>query len=260
MVIAGGCIEIIGWVLELLFGMWTNQEKKDSVYFAKLAYNAIRDCNLDLLKKHPLWDPESPTCDQKKFRELKQYTNQFMLLMATDLGYIEIVKWLCDEVQVDVNQQASGSGLTALHNGCYRNRTEIVKYLIEKKKANLELRETAKQMVMTPLYRAIVNDRLESVQLLLQNGAKIYFGQGLIPWTDEWLNSLSPEMQKIIKKHQKLRKMRLLMKMQHAVHNKTSELEGERLKEYDLVYKHYPKEFIGLTKNIRSKIMQEYIS
>lgn len=143
-----------------------------------------------------------------------------MLLMATDLGYIEIVKWLCDEVKVDVNQQASGSGLSALHNGCYRNRTEIVKYLVEEKKANLELRETAKTLVMTPLYRAIVNDRLECVHLLLQNGASIYFDQNLEPWTDQWLTSLSPELQKLIKKHQKLRKTRMLMKMQHVVHNK----------------------------------------
>ena len=86
-----------------------------------------------------------------------------MLLMATDLGYFEIVKWLVDVVKVDPNQQASGSGLSALHNGCYRNRTEIVKYLIEEKQANLELRETAKTMIMTPLYRAIANNRLECV-------------------------------------------------------------------------------------------------
>ena len=90
-----------------------------------------------------------------------------MLLMATDLGYIEIVKWLCDVVEVDVNQQASGNGLSALHNGCYRNRTEIVKYLIEEKKANVELREKSKTMVMTPLYRAVINNRLECVSILL---------------------------------------------------------------------------------------------
>ena len=55
--------------------------------------------------------------------------------------------------------------------------------------------------------------------------------------------------------------MRLLMKMQHVIHNKpTDGANPDKLKEYDLIYKHYPKEFIGLTKNIRGKIMQEYIS
>ena len=51
------------------------------------------------------------------------------------------------------------------------------------------------------------------------------------------------------------------MKMQHVIHNKPVEgANPDKLKEYDLIYKHYPKEFIGLTKNIRGKIMQEYIS
>ena len=64
-----------------------------------------------------------------------------MLLMATDLGFTDIVKWLVDVVEVDPNQQATGSRLSALHNGCYRNRTAIVRYLVEEKRVDLELRE-----------------------------------------------------------------------------------------------------------------------
>jgi len=41
-------------------------------------------------------------------------------------------------------------------------------------------------------------------------------------------------MQKLFKKHEKLRKMRVLMKMQHIVHNKqTDEANPDKLKEYD---------------------------
>jgi hypothetical protein len=46
------------------------------------------------------------------------------------------------------------------------------------------------------------------------------------------------------------------MKMQHVVQNRPpNENEAEKLKDHDLISKHYPREFIGLTKNIRVKIM-----
>ena len=43
------------------------QLKKDNMYFARLAYDAIKEGNLENLKKHPLWDLESPSCDRAQF-------------------------------------------------------------------------------------------------------------------------------------------------------------------------------------------------
>ena len=119
-----------------------------------------------------------------------------MLLVATELGNIDIVKWIADEVKLDVNEQTKGNGLTALHVACYRNRLDIVKYLVEDKKVNLNLREVVKPrtFVMPPLYRACVNGSIECVQILLQNGADIPFGKNLEPWTDTWLSSFSDQL------------------------------------------------------------------
>jgi hypothetical protein len=47
-------------------------------------------------------------------------------------------------------------------------------------------------------------------------------------------DSLTPELKKLFEKHEKLRKMRVLMKMQNVVHNKPNdEANPEKLREYD---------------------------
>ena len=62
--------ELFSAILKELYERYVGQAKKDSKYYANLAFHAIRENNLDLLKKHPLWDKESPTCDQPRFRNL----------------------------------------------------------------------------------------------------------------------------------------------------------------------------------------------
>jgi hypothetical protein len=55
-----------------------------------------------------------------------------------------------------------------LHRACYRNRKEIAKYLVMKHNANTELREKVpNSMILTPMFRAIEKERIESIELLL---------------------------------------------------------------------------------------------
>ena len=97
---------------------------------AKMAFDSIMEGNLDQLKSHPLWDIKSEKYNKKNFSKLQQYGNNFMLLSAVDYGYMDIVKFLVEEVKVNVNQMTNG-GETALHRAAYRKRFEFLMYLIK---------------------------------------------------------------------------------------------------------------------------------
>ena len=80
---------------------------------------------------------------------------------------MHIVQYLLEEIKVDIDEQAS-QGESALHRACYRNRKEIAKYLVMKHNANTELREKVpNSMILTPMFRAIEKERIESIELLL---------------------------------------------------------------------------------------------
>ena len=84
---------------------------------ARMAFDAILKGDLETLKKHPFWSNSSPERNQKAFRNLKHPT-QTMLMAATYAGDIETVKFLVEEVKVDINQR-SKSGEHALHLACH---------------------------------------------------------------------------------------------------------------------------------------------
>ena len=67
---------------------------------------------------------------------------------------------------MDVNQQTN-AGESALHRACTRNKVEIVKYLIEEKGANPELKERGHKLFLTPMFRACLKDNFECVNVLL---------------------------------------------------------------------------------------------
>ena len=80
------------------------------------------------------------------------YKNNFMLLAAVDQGYEHIVKFLVEDLKVDVNFQSS-SGESALHRACYRNRYTIAKYLVEEAGANMELQlKSSDHKKFTPIF------------------------------------------------------------------------------------------------------------
>mmetsp|Transcript_15705 Transcript_15705/g.26480 ORF Transcript_15705/g.26480 Transcript_15705/m.26480 type:complete len:100 (-) Transcript_15705:368-667(-) len=97
-----------------------------------------------------------------------------MLLIAVDQGYLDIVKFLLEEIRVDVNEQTT-SGESALHRACYRNRQDILRYLLDNHSPNMELRKvsTDNYLILTPLYEACLRERVEAIDLLLSHGANI---------------------------------------------------------------------------------------
>ena len=115
--------------------------------------------------------------------------------MATHYGYLAIVKWLVDEVKDDVNVHSTQNGESPLHNACQLNRIDIVRYLVEERGAKLDQREKQKHWIMTPMFRACVKDRSEVIEILLQNGARIDFGKGLEPFTEDFFNSMDKNIQ-----------------------------------------------------------------
>ena len=96
---------------------------------------------------------------------MKEYNNNFMLLTATDHGHIDIVKFLIEEAKVDINEQTE-SGECAIHRACYRDRVDILNYLILKG-ADKEIWKTPKKLkhriAYTPLYMALLRNKAQSV-------------------------------------------------------------------------------------------------
>lgn len=69
------------------------------------AFQAIVQQDLDQLKRHPLLQKECATSNAlEKFKNLKEYQNNTMLIYAADIGNLHIIKYLVEEVGVDVNE------------------------------------------------------------------------------------------------------------------------------------------------------------
>ena len=81
-----------------------------------------------------------------------------MLVTAVDAGYLEIVRFLVEEVGVQANHITRG-GETALHRACYRNRSEIVMYLVEEVKVDIEICSKTQRVNYTPFCRACLGNR-----------------------------------------------------------------------------------------------------
>ena len=103
-----------------------------------------------------------------------------MLIYATDNGNLEIIKYLVEEVGVDINEQ-NDSGEAAIHRCCYRKREEVLEYLINKG-AIIEINKKPKlakkwDQMMSPLNEACFRGSHGCVEVLLKHGAKIHFFQ-----------------------------------------------------------------------------------
>jgi len=84
---------------------------------SKMAFEAIVRRDLETLKKHPWWDESSPDRDPKAFRDIT-HPIQTMLVAATFAGDVSTVKFLVEEVKVDINQR-SKNGEHPLHLACH---------------------------------------------------------------------------------------------------------------------------------------------
>ena len=261
------------WIVEkgdeLLFPPILVDEKKQ-------AFKAITDCKIEDLKKNPLLkrDTKIPKA-LDKFKSLKEYSNNTMLLFAVhhDHGNLEMIKFLVEEIGVDVNEQNDG-GEAAIHRACFKNREDIVQYLIYKG-ANIELNKINKKMSQstskpTPLYESCLRGKVSCVDTLLKNGAEIhFFKQPMVrPFTQKFFDELKQNVKVIINKHIKLRQVRLFLTMQNSL-NKSFDKDGNfkkdsikknQLQMHDTMVKNYPKELLNLNKNIKRDIMQNYLA
>lgn len=78
----------------------------------------------------------------------------------------------------------SKSGDTAIHRACQKNRPDILNYLIEKG-ANIESTRVIQTKsydlgAQTPLFVAVLKQRVDCVKILLNNGADISGLQSMI--------------------------------------------------------------------------------
>lgn len=97
-----------------------------------------------------------------------------MLIYATDTGNMQIIKFLVEEIGVDINEQ-NDSGEAAIHRCCFRKRDDILEYLILKG-ADMEINKIPKKAhnwtsKMTPLYEACFRAAGSCAEILLKYGA-----------------------------------------------------------------------------------------
>ncbi|XP_065343624.1 uncharacterized protein LOC135941815 [Cloeon dipterum] len=77
---------------------------------------------------------------------------------------IEVIQWLLDEAQVDVNA-VNGNGETALMTACSKNRFEVIRILLEKK-ADVSIRDNNRR---TALHHAARSGHLDLIKLLFDH-------------------------------------------------------------------------------------------
>ena len=95
------------------------------------------------------------------------------LMFATQMKNLEIMKYLIENYSVDVNFQTEES-MSPLHEACAMKGgfTEGVNYLVNL--PNIQLNEVeSEKKGHTPLFCAVEAGNVESVKLLIDNGADI---------------------------------------------------------------------------------------
>ena len=86
-----------------------------------------------------------------------------MLNSATYYDHMNIVKFLVEEVKVDIDQTLK-NGETAILRGCHFNRISVVKYLLE---MGASPEGYVKNLWDSPMYQVCLRNKEECVDLLL---------------------------------------------------------------------------------------------
>lgn len=91
-----------------------------------------------------------------------------LLFDASNVGYLNIVRYLIEEAQVEPTKAniSYNSGWTAMHHAAYFGHLDIVKYLVEEAKADPTKTNNDGE---TPLYFAIKRGYLNVVQYLVEH-------------------------------------------------------------------------------------------
>ena len=90
------------------------------------------------------------------------------LVQAADKGFVEVVRFLVEEGKADVDKAKTDDGATPLFIAAQKGHTEVVRFLVEEGKADVDKVNKKNQ---TPINMAAFKGQLEVVQFLLSKGA-----------------------------------------------------------------------------------------
>ena len=97
------------------------------------------------------------------------YIDDDILFVACHTGELELVKYLIEEKKLDINVKEKG-GDTLLFRACGSGNLELVKYLVEEKKLDIN---AVNEYGQTALFDACEKGNIEIVKYLIKNGANI---------------------------------------------------------------------------------------
>lgn len=92
------------------------------------------------------------------------------LLLTSKYGNLDMMKFLIEEEKINTMPREKDSGQTLLHLAAANGHNQIIKYLIEKKKLDMNIKDTNNS---TPLHYAAAKNQDEVVKYLIEKGANI---------------------------------------------------------------------------------------
>lgn len=96
------------------------------------------------------------------------------LIPSSAVGFLNRVKYLVQVEKVDINQVNESDGATALMKAVKKNRTEVVRYLLEQG----ALVNVPDKKLSAPLIEAALKSNLELMELLIDHGADLELRTG----------------------------------------------------------------------------------
>ena len=90
------------------------------------------------------------------------------LFQAAQQGFVEVVRFLVEEGKADVDKARTSDGFTPLLAAAQNGHTEVVRFLVEEGKADVDKVNNNRS---TPISLAAFYGHLEVVQFLLSKGA-----------------------------------------------------------------------------------------
>lgn len=99
------------------------------------------------------------------------FLNSTPLMMACQQGHVDVVKYLIEHARADVNARDT-LGVTPLGFAASAGQTEVVKFLLSKRAIMINIQEYYNGM--TPLVMAVLNNHTETARLLTDRHANIH--------------------------------------------------------------------------------------
>ncbi|KAJ2771262.1 hypothetical protein IWQ56_001851, partial [Coemansia nantahalensis] len=113
--------------------------------------------------------PQGPTTDPLPLPPLPP-SDKDELFAAVNWGDLDTARRLIDEVGVPASA-TDGQGNTLLHMGVYSGSIEMMRYLVDEKQLDVDASDNEHKA--SPLFWAIHNQRLEMAMFLIARGADV---------------------------------------------------------------------------------------